>query len=220
MSDSAIAVMLKAPHPGEVKTRLCPPLTHLEAAELYRRFIIDTFGNISPLGGVDIYAAYSPDGALPEISPYLPTGAGAFAQKGDGLGRRLYNAFSELFSRGCKRAVIIGSDSPDIPVDYIEDGFRHLDDGARLVLGPAMDGGYYLIGLDSLTEVPFTGIPWSTDEVLKRTIDNAGRAQMKYRLLPRWHDIDTPEDLQLLKDNPGCPRSAEFLASLKLPRIF
>lgn len=209
--ENALAIMLKAPRPGTVKTRLVPPLTHLEACELYECFIRDTFRTSSNIDAA-LYAFYTPKDAFREIERLFPGGITAIAQEDGGLGERIFGCFKELFGMGYKKIVVIGSDSPDIPGEHIEDAFRQLSH-SELVLGPAKDGGYYLVAMSRLTEEPFLEIPWSTDKVLEATLDRASRAQIPFRLIAPWHDMDTVGDLRALKDSKSAVESANYLSS-------
>jgi len=207
--------MLKAPRPGSVKTRLVPPLSHEEAAGLYRCFVQDIFGSVLRLKGVSVYAAYAPEGR-DDLSGLIPEGVKSFPQDGRGLGRRILNVFKKLFAEGFEKITVIGSDSPDLPLDYIKEAFALLDCRTRLVLGPAEDGGYYLIAMNESNAGLFTGIRWSTKDVLKDTIKKARESSVSFKLLETWHDIDTAEDLKYLRKSRSAPLSFRFLKTLKL----
>lgn len=214
---NALAVMLKAPLPGLVKTRLSPLLTPIQAAGLYACFIRDTFNMASRLGGVDIYAACAPEGLENGHEPLtgiVPEGVGRLFQHGDNIGRRMFNVFGELFEKGHEKVSIIGSDSPDLPSSYIEEAFALLDGLTDVVLGPAMDGGYYLVAMDAPSAVPFRMIPWSTEKTLEMTIENLRFSAMSFKLLKPWNDIDTPEYLRLLDNNAGAPESSRFMQAI------
>ncbi|MBI5903510.1 MAG: TIGR04282 family arsenosugar biosynthesis glycosyltransferase [Deltaproteobacteria bacterium] len=207
----ALAIMLKAPVPGNVKTRLSPPLTQEEAAQLYRCFIEDVFIKAAGLKGVDLYAFCAPEGGGADaLAGVVSPGVSTFPQEGEDLGARMRNVFKSLFDKGHKKVSIIGTDSPDMPVEYIRSAFTLLDE-ASLVLGPAKDGGYYLIAMNSLFETVFDGISWSTGAVLEQTIEKAKQASIAFKLLPLWHDIDTYEDLALLRGSVDAPVSSKYL---------
>lgn len=212
----ALAVMIKYPQPGRVKTRLAPPLSYSQAAALYRRFIADIFTTVRGLESVDIFTAYTPESPIKETLQMIPQGIEAFSQEGDGLGCRMYSVFKWLFEKDYKKVAIIGSDSPDLPKEYIEEAFSLLDENNGVVLGPAKDGGYYLIAMNRLTEAPFSVINWSTATVLDETVKRLIEGGLGYRLINTWHDIDTAEDLQFLKDSQNAPESSEFIASLDI----
>lgn len=211
----ALAVMVKAPVPGLVKTRLVPPLTFDEAAGLYRCFVKDTFDSIKGLDGVRLYAPYAPPALGDEVASVIPAGVEAFPQEGHTLGERISNVFKRLFASGFKKVVVIGSDSPDIPLRYIEDAFKALG-RASLVLGPAKDGGYYLVGMNVFDERPFQEIPWSTSKVLDETLKRAHSHHIPFELVSEWHDCDSFDDLALLRDNLSAPASSAFLKGLTL----
>ncbi len=208
----ALAIMVKAPRPGQVKTRLVPPLSNDEAASLYRCFLTDIFRKLSYIPDTDIFVAYSPEGSTGEIKPLAPEGFFYLPQDGADLGERMFNVFKYL-SGSYAAAALIGSDVPDIPEEYIEAAFKALEDGAEAVFGPAVDGGYYLVGLKRPLSSVFEGIEWSTASVMEKTIERLNSLSIPFRLLPAWHDIDLPSDLAFLIDNPGCPESAAFLAA-------
>jgi hypothetical protein len=143
--------------------------------------------------------------------------AGLVEQEGSGLGERIKNLFKLLFERGYNKVAVVGSDSPDLPIEYIREAFGLLDETTGLVLGPALDGGYYLVALQVLFPALFDGIDWSTPEVLAQTLERARGGSIGYRLLRPWHDIDTAEDLRFLRDNPMTPESAAYIAGLSTP---
>ncbi len=210
-TEAALVVMLKTPAPGLVKTRLVPPLTEAQAAGLYACMVRDTFGRVSLIEGLKIYAAVAGD-SVPPAKKLIPAGVESFAQRGADLGARIFNSLKELFDRGYGRVVVIGSDSPDLPDGFIEEAMSALDKaGVGMVLGPATDGGYVLVAMDALRPEPFEGIPWSTGRVLAETIKRAEAAGLGVRLLDAWHDIDTIEDLEILKRNARAPESAAFV---------
>ncbi len=223
---NALAVMLKYPAPGRVKTRLVPPLTPEQASGLYSCFIKDFFPRAASLECADVFAAYAPEGAgeyeragdceakIAGMLAPLGHGAGLVEQDGTGLGERINNLFKRLFERGYNKVAVVGSDSPDLPLEYIVEAFGLLDETTGLVLGPALDGGYYLVALQALSPELFDGIAWSTPEVLVQTLERARGSSIAYRLLRPWHDIDTAEDLRFLRGNPVTPESSAFLSGL------
>ncbi len=219
-SAAALAVMVKPPLPGTVKTRLMPPLAPAEAAGLYRAFIADIFTTLegleAPAAGLDLFAAAAPPAAPADFQGLVPSGAGFFLQQGYGLGERILSVFKGLEERGYARALVMGSDSPDMPSRLIGEACAALSDpGADVVIGPAEDGGYYLIGASlPMEEALFRDIPWSGPAVLEKTIERAREAGLALRLLETWHDIDRPEDLAFLLGSQGAPRSRAFLEAL------
>lgn len=208
--------MVKAPVAGLVKTRLTPPLSAEEAAGLYSSFLIDLFVNLKgfPLS-VDLFSAITPPGNKEDFSGLIPDDVVFFPQHGDNLGERMYNVFKHLFDAGYDRVVVTGSDSPDIPQHFIEEAVTALDaPDVDIVLGPAHDGGYYLVALKSPIEEAFRGIQWSGSTVLEETLQKVKEAKLGYRLLEPWHDMDRPSDLKLLLDSDGAPCSRAFIEAL------
>jgi rSAM/selenodomain-associated transferase 1 len=217
---NALAVMAREPVAGRVKTRLTPELTPGNAALLYQAFLRDTLGKIGSLPGVTPVVAYTPDTAEEHFRRIAPKNALLLSQAGGDLGERLHHVSSELFRRGYSRVVIVGSDSPDLPGGYLESAFDRLGD-VDIVLGPCDDGGYYLIGLSCGPEHSiFTGIPWSSPRVFATTLRKAESLGLSVGILPRWHDIDTLEDLRTLLASPpgdGWDHTREMADKLTIP---
>ncbi|HLJ58956.1 MAG TPA: TIGR04282 family arsenosugar biosynthesis glycosyltransferase [bacterium] len=190
----ALAVFAKAPSPRGVKTRLVPPLTFDEAAALHACFLKDTAESImavsdtAPCAGV---AVYTPERAKPLFGELFPPDFTLVLQRGDGFGERLSSAVADVLAAGYASVCLIGSDSPTLPPAVLADAAAALArPGERVVLGPADDGGYYLIGLTALHARLFQGIAWSTDRVLAETIERAREVELDVELLPRWYDVD------------------------------
>lgn len=219
---NALIVFAKHPTPGRVKTRLTPSLTPNEAAELYRCMLLDTLAkarSISDTQGVLCYQ--SEPAALPFFRSIAPDFV-VEPQNGCDLGARMATAFSRVFSRGHRHAVIIGTDSPDLPAEYVHQAFRELaDDAVDAVLGPSEDGGYYLLALKQVYECLFAGIAWSTGTVTRVSLARAEEAGLRVKLLPVWHDVDTDADLErceLLHAANGAPMTREFLLKYRAAR--
>jgi len=118
------------------------------------------------------------------------------AQRGADLGARLLGTFRSLRARGFRRVVVIGSDSPTLPPAVLDQAFAALRQGGEVVLGPAEDGGYYLVGSTRVLPEMFEGIPWGTDRVLRATLQGLHRSGVRAVILPRWYDVDRPADLE------------------------
>jgi rSAM/selenodomain-associated transferase 1 len=218
---AALVVLAKSPRPGRVKTRLCPPLSLTDAARLHEAFLQDTVERLRSLGRVQLVCAYTP----PEDRAFFEaTCHGAvLLPQGDGdLGERLRSVFATLAAQGFGRIVAIGADTPALPLDHVREAFTLLDDGRiDMVLGPALDGGYYLIGLRAPRAELFADMPWSTDRVFAETHRRAGALGLLVGDLPARADVDTFADLlQLvgaLRENPGAaPHSHAALRTLGL----
>ncbi|MBI3781136.1 MAG: TIGR04282 family arsenosugar biosynthesis glycosyltransferase [candidate division NC10 bacterium] len=200
MRRHAIAVMAKAPRAGEVKTRLVPPLSHEEAAELYRCLLLDKLHQVGDLSEVDPYLAYTPADARDSILSLAPQGFALIPQAGSDLGDRLHRLSAILLERGHPAAVIIDSDTPTLPTTYlVEANARLQSETTDMVLGPTEDGGYYLIGLKHPCRALFDGIPWSSPAVFNETLQRASAQRLRVSTLPPWFDVDTPDDLVRLR---------------------
>ena len=195
----------KAPIPGQVKTRLCPPLTPDEAATIHGSFVLDTLERTRSAVSkfrlpVDRYLACAPSSTLAFFKILEERHAVQLLdQGGDDLGARMHRVFDTLFARGYGRVVIVGTDVPSLPLERYQEAV-HLLEKYDAVLGPALDGGYYLVGLKKAAPSLFHGIPWSTDRVLALTKENAAELKLSVGILPEWRDIDTIDDLRTLID--------------------
>lgn len=199
----ALIIFAKAPIPGQVKTRLCPPLTPDEAATLHGSFVLDTLERSQaairtfklPL---DRYLACAPSAEHVFFKIMEDRhGITLLDQAGEDLGARMHQAFERVFARGYRRALLIGTDVPSLPLEHYQRAVGLLD-AHDLVLAPALDGGYVLIGLKQPAPELFAGIPWSTDRVLALTQDKAAKLGLKTALLPAWRDVDTIDDVKAL----------------------
>lgn len=199
MERMVVAIMTKAPQTGEVKTRLCPPLSANEAAELYRCFVLDKIEQIRMLDGATPAIAYTPAERRSFFEELAP-GFVLVPQHGPDLGARLTNSFDQLFARGYAGVLAVDSDTPTLPTGFLQEA---LDFIARpeidLVLGPTEDGGYYLIGMRKLHRELFEAMAWSTAQVTAETLRRAEAHGLKVATLPPWFDVDTPDDLERLK---------------------
>ena len=191
-----LIVFVKAPLPGDVKTRLIPALSPAEAAELYQCFVKDIIRSMRRLKDVHMELAYQPHAKAPDPS-WTGCAVPFFRQDGQSLGERLHRALSSAFIGKAKRVVIIGSDSPTLPLDYVRQAF-HMLRKCDVVLGPASDGGYYLVGMSRLCLGFFEHVSWSTEQVFEQSIANAQKYGYSLRALPTYFDVDTIEDLEWL----------------------
>lgn len=198
----AIAVMAKAPRVGEAKTRLVPPLSAREAAGLSSCFIRDATENIAAAAqhaAIEGYIAHSPPGAEAEFAALAPAGTGLLPSRRGGLGASLCDAAEDLLSAGYGAACLINSDSPTLPTARLVDAARALEHpGDRIVLGPAEDGGYYLIGLKQAHARLFDDIAWSTPLVFEQTLERSREIGIEPVVLPVWYDVDDIESLRRL----------------------
>ncbi len=200
---TALVIFAKAPILGHVKTRLCPPLTPDEAATLHGSFVLDTLERTKAAVGrlklsMDRHLACAPSTTHVFFKIMEERqGVKLIDQVGDDLGARMHQAVETMFSRGYRRTVLIGTDVPTVPLEHFKQALTLLD-SHELVLGPALDGGYYLIGMNRTIPELFTNMPWSTDQVLRLTQDRAAQLGLKTALLQPWRDVDTLADLEAL----------------------
>ncbi len=214
--DSTVVLLVKNPIVGRVKTRLVPAISAAQAADLYRAFVGDMVEELSQ-GHFELRVAWAlEDGEAPEVS-MLPFQVPGMRQSGEGLGERLLGALSAAGGTG-RRVAAVGSDHPELDHRVVEEALDGLAD-CEVVIGPAVDGGYYLIAAASEAIVPrlFEDITWSTDRVLEQTLERCAELGLKTRLLDPGADVDTPADLsrlaRWLATHPGrAPRSAQCLA--------
>lgn len=194
--------MAKAPLAGEVKTRLVPPLTAREAAELNICFLRDMAANIESISeraATSGLVVYTPTGSESAFAGVLPGTFKLLAQRGPSLGERLCNATEDLLRQGYGAVCLINSDSPTLPGSILTRAVDSLaTSGDRVVLGAAEDGGYYLIGLKHAHRNLFNEIAWSTSDVLARTKQRAAEINLPVELLPPWYDVDDAGTLNRL----------------------
>ena len=195
---NGILVFVKYPTPGMVKTRLAEELGGERAAELYKRFVADILDTLGELD-VRLKILFSPPDTEKNFRLWLGDEYTYARQDGENLGQRMKNAMGNALDNGFNKALIVGSDSPDVPGDYVEEAFSSLDE-CDAIIGPCSDGGYYLIGFSKESFLPeaFEDIDWSTSEVLEQTVDKLEMHGRKVHLLQQWYDVDTLADLEAL----------------------
>lgn len=223
-ADHLILFFLKAPVRGAVKSRLAAVLGEDAALELYRNFVLDMLDTIGR-SGLPCRVCYHPPDAGESVAAWLGRHRSYQAQAGNDVGERMERAFRSAFAEGVQRAVLIGSDIPDITPEILAGAVGQLAKNDA-VLGPAQDGGYYLIGFrrDRFVPAVFHGMPWSTDSVFMRTMRTFDREGRRAQVLPAWRDVDTAEDLRDLMARRHDPlftrsRTMRFLAGNR-NRIF
>jgi uncharacterized protein len=200
----AVAIMAKASVAGTVKTRLVPPLTYEEAAELNTCCLTDVAANIATAAArapIQGFAAYHPLGSERFFDDVLPGGFKLLPPKEPTIGRSLFHAAHDLLIAGYGSVCLVNADSPTLPTEVLVDAVRRLHEpGDRVVLGPAADGGYYLIGLKQFHRRLFEEIDWSTDRVFQQTLRRASEIGLAAASLPEWYDIDDTETLAVFAD--------------------
>jgi rSAM/selenodomain-associated transferase 1 len=187
-----VGLMCKAPRPGYAKTRLAASLGFSRAAEYATAFLADSAALAASLGPATAF--FAPDDGAAEVAPHLPPGMGLRPQVAGDLGGRLIAAFETLFAQGGP-ALVMGTDSPDLPRALLEEALAALDSHDAAFI-PAHDGGYCAVALRAPAPELFSDIPWSTEKTLAVTLAAAGR--LRIHLTAPWHDIDEAADLEKL----------------------
>jgi len=193
---TCILLFVKYPKKGTVKLRLCRDLDEDLVVEMYRCFVQDTLKMIKKIN-LPFFICFHPPEAQNKFVQWLGSTHQFLPQTGSDLGERMKNSFTEVFTKGVQNAILMGSDSPDLPENYVNQAITTLKN-KDVVLGPTRDGGYYLIGFRTTAFTPqvFDEIHWSTPLVLQETLIKLQQAQRSVGLLPVWNDIDTFSDLK------------------------
>jgi rSAM/selenodomain-associated transferase 1 len=203
-----IAFMAKASVPGRAKTRLVPPLTYEQAAELNTAFLQDVAANLLLAGrdaqlrvpahaGIVGYAAYGPPRAVDFFRRILPGSIGLIEAWLSNFGDCLFHTIREILARGHTSAVVLNADSPTLPTAFLVETAEVLARPSdRAVLGPSIDGGYYLLGLKSAHRRMFEDITWSTERVAEQTLQRAREIGLDVHVLPAWYDVDDIDGLR------------------------
>lgn len=198
--DTAILIFAKAPVPGEVKTRLTPPLKPAQAAILHQKLVSRTLrmATKTALAPVTLYC--SPDQNHSYFVECEQTYTIATAiQQGEGLGARMLHGLESALQHK-RYAVLIGTDCPAMKQDYLEEAIQRLRSGSDVIIGPAHDGGYVLIAMKQAHAELFADIEWGTGKVFAQTMERIMQADLQLSLLASMQDIDRPEDLQHIKE--------------------
>jgi len=214
-----VLVMAKQPEPGLVKTRLAAAIGAAAAADLSRAFIADLAVRLAGAGFRVTWAVWPPGAAFAEVLP----GADWMAQEGLDLGDRMRAAAGKVLARDPAPVLILGADVPHVPIEALGEGGAVLTTGtdADVVLGPALDGGYYLLGFRSVVPALFEGIPWGTAQVLSATLRRSRDLGLRVHLLAPTFDVDGPADLIALRalvdrGEVALPRTADVLGTLPI----
>jgi rSAM/selenodomain-associated transferase 1 len=210
--------MAKYPEPGRVKTRLGALIGAEPACRLYRAFLHDLAARLAGLSYPVTWAYAPPESPFPSLLP----SAHCRPQQGGDLGERMAAAIAEEFRDGAGAVVVIGVDAPHLPSAFLAEAAEALASGADVVLGPAADGGYYLVGVVAPVPGLFRSIPWSTAGVFAATVVAAERLRLRLHRLPPTFDVDEPADLDrlrevLARDGAFLPETARVLADIALP---
>lgn len=205
LAQDVLLVVAKRPAAGGTKTRLCPPLSPEQAAELYECFLRDALQLVRSIPQVQPAIAYLPVDAQAYFSALAPDFETLY-QQGANLGERLDYCLSSYLQRGYRRAVIMSSDVPNLPGSFLSQAFQGLEQ-ADVVLGPCDDGGYYLIGLKRPAPRLLREVRMSTDHVTSDTLALAQEEGLQVHLLPTWYDVDDAETLARLRADLDCQPS-------------
>ncbi|HJS61690.1 MAG TPA: TIGR04282 family arsenosugar biosynthesis glycosyltransferase [Pseudolabrys sp.] len=204
MSVAAIGIMCKAPQPGRAKTRLAKSIGAAAASELSACFLRDVAAAVAAVPerlGRRGYGVYAPAGTEHKLRALFPEQFGLMLQAGDDFGDVLFGAARDLLIAGHDCVLLVNGDSPTLPPSFLVQAIETLrSPGERMVLGPASDGGYYLIGLKSPHRELFTRIAWGTETVARSTRERAAEIGLAVTLLPEWYDVDDLETLGWLRD--------------------
>jgi uncharacterized protein len=228
MKDTArncLLFFVKDPESGRVKTRLAAVLGQDKATELYRCFVLDMLDTLDSVAqrDTDLVVCFTPNQARPQMEGWLGRERSYLAQAGEDLGQRMCRAFARTFAQACnqgyEQVVLLGSDLPGLPPSVLTTALDELDRHGA-VLGPAIDGGYYLIGFQRESFLPtvFENMAWGGPKVCQETLARMQAAGIEPALAPEWQDVDRPEDLEALRHDPeikrNAPRTFAALAAL------
>lgn len=215
----ALVLVAKAPIEGQVKTRLIGELTAEDAKLLYVAFLSDTFAMMEDVcderDDLTLVHCYTPEDAEDAFAEVEREGCLMIAQRGNDLGERLTNCFADVFAMGFDSVTAIGGDSPTMPAEMVSEAMDCLETENDVVVIPAEDDGYCLIGMRKLHKEVFQNIPWSTPDVMAATERQAKAAKLSLSVGPIWFDVDTPEELERLKQD-----LAETKGTAKFTRRF
>lgn len=203
MKPVVIALVCKTPAAGQSKTRLSPPLQPEECAALSACFIRDVAAKVQALAAAEAVAAcavYTPAGSEAALRELLPDGFPLLAQSEGDLGVRMARAVADLLAAAHAGVIVIGSDSPTMPVAILRGAIAAVRAGDNVVLGPVLDGGYALIGLSQPHSRLFEDVPWSTGAVHRLTVARAREIGLPVVELPGWYDVDDAASLAMLED--------------------
>ncbi len=214
-----LGLFAKWPTPGRVKSRLAAETTPEWAAQVADSFLRDIVDRCCRLD-VHRVLAYSPPDSKAEFEEMLGGRFELMPQHDGDLGTRLAVFVSHWFQRGTRSVVLIGMDSPTLPLPSLRQAFESLED-VDVVIGPATDGGYYLIGFNQFAPALFEGIAWSTESVLVETVEKVHELKLRLSMLPPWYDVDTLADWRMLRghmaglrlagEDMDCPRTENIV---------
>lgn len=192
--ECALLVFIKYPEEGKVKTRLAQTIGAKKAMDWYRVFVEYSLERYDRIESADSIVYFDPPDAREDFHEWLDDTFIFKPQPSGDLGGRLKGGFDDLLSK-YRKVIALGTDSPDLPLDYITEAISELDQN-EVVIGPTEDGGYYLIGLSHMIPDLFENIPWSTSDVFPSTVEILNEKKINFHQLPKWYDVDTEQDLK------------------------
>ncbi|SRR5579884_2337001 len=201
-----LGLFAKWPRPGAVKTRLAAATSAAWAADVARAFLSDLVGRLREVGDRRVLA-FAPHDAEPLFAEVVGRSFALVPQADGDLGQRLSSFLNDQFAAGAGSVVVLGTDSPTLPPSFIDQAFAALRD-ADVVLGPATDGGYYLIGCAGRVPPIFEGVAWGGPTVLAETVARLADPARRLALLPPWYDVDTLDDWRVLRGHIAALRRA------------
>lgn len=199
MPTDCLAVFAKHWTSGKVKTRLAADLGEQAAAQIHRALLAATLARLGRVGGrnVDRVLVVDPPEAAPAMRSLAAKQWRIEVQSSGDLGARMRAFFDAQIANGSRHTVLLGSDSPNVPLSYVQRAFAGLH-AAQIALGPSSDGGYYLVGAARSTPQIFEGMPWSSDRLYRATMEELVRRGDRYVEVPKWYDVDDIDDLRRL----------------------
>jgi rSAM/selenodomain-associated transferase 1 len=204
-TSAALVILAKAPIPGQVKTRLCPPLTEDEAATLHGSFVLDTLERTKRAASsfklpIDRFLACAPSRSHVFFRIMEARhGVTLLDQPGDDLGERMHHIWDRLLTQGYQRISFVGTDVPSLPLTYYRDALAALT-RHELAIGPTTEGGCYLIGVTATASDIFESLPWPSDRLAEFVEEKAAVAGREVAVLPTWREVDRVDDLRALID--------------------
>lgn len=213
-ANRVLGLFAKWPEKGQVKTRLAASLGEELALQIANAFLVDTWNRLQSLP-IQQYLVYSPIEAKSQFLTFTDE-THLEAQAEGNLGQRLSSFIDSQFNRGASQVVVIGADSPTLPLSIIEMAFEQLIE-RDIVLGPATDGGFYLLGCRRVVPSLLDGIEWSSAQVLSQTVSRIKDSGCSMQVLPPWYDVDTLEEWQMLRGHLAALRQSDI--DPELPNI-
>ncbi len=199
---AALVLMSRAPIPGKTKTRLESHLKPEECAELHKAFLKDISNKLENIKKqyktFDLFLSYTPEGSENIFADLIGNNFNLIIQDGEDLGARMYHSISVAYDKTNKPVIITGSDLPSLPAEIITEAAAALKE-KDIVIGPAADGGYYLIGMQIPQPFIFTCNEWGSDSVLIKTLNLASEHNLKTHFLPEWYDVDNFNELLMFR---------------------